>query len=410
MIDVLDTRCPNIRLCSTHPDRLDDVRELLEVANYDVSFAPLSLDAMEPESFANSDLVVVEGPTQSEKLLLDYCRTFRERIRERFIPLVFVTDDPGPVLRAFLGTIGTDGHFVRPVDPVSLLSQVQALLRVKFLQDRVLQQTLDLNRANERLRIASEQINRELELARRVQQSMLPHVLPNRPPVRFAVRFAVSAKVSGDFYDVIELDDDSLAFYVADAMGHGVPAGLITIFVKKGIQPVSVDDPRRTIRSPSQVLTDLNRDLLHQELSESPFITIAYFVLKRSTLTLEFARGGHPYPLLIPADGPITELRADGSLLGVFETPFTTESVQLMPGDKILIHTDGIDDVQFQDQPPGMASFLECVRRHRGLAIDPMVDQVYRDLFPDSQHADDFTLLGVEIESSFALQGSAARS
>lgn len=410
LTDVFASRCPNIRLCSTEPGRLDDVREMLEVANYDTTFAPLTLDAIESESFADLDLVVVEGPTQSEKLLLDFCRTFRERMHKQFIPLVTVTDDPGPVLRAFLGRIGADGHIVRPVDPVGLLSQVQSLLRIKFLQDRIVEQSRELNETNLRLRAASEQIDRELELARRVQQSMLPHVLPDRPPVRFAVRFEVSSQVSGDFYDVIEVDDDTTAFYVADAMGHGVPAGLITIFVKKGIQPVILDGRNKCLRSPAQVLTDLNRDLLSQELSDSPFITMAYFVLHRSTKTLQFARGGHPYPLLIPANGAITELRAEGSLLGVFETDFTTESHRLQSGDKVLIYTDGIDLVEFSDQAPGLPSFLASIEHRRALPIEQMVDAIYHDLFPDGRHADDFTLLGVEIEVDVPTTHSSERS
>lgn len=398
MIDMLDARCPRITLCSPEASRLDDVRQLLDAANYDTSYCPLSMDGLESHGLDELDLVVVEGPARAEKDVLDFCQRFRERLSERFVPLVFITDDAGPVLRAFLSRVGTDGHVVRPVDPVVLLSQVQALLRVKFLQDRVVQQADEIRQAHAKLRIAYQQIDNELELASRIQRSLLPRSLPSRPPIRFAAKFAVSGQVSGDLYDLFEIDDDVTAFHVSDAMGHGVPAGLITIFAKRSIQPVEAWGGRSRILTPSEVLSRLNEDLVRQDLSENPFLTMCYFVLRRSTLSLDYARGGHPYPLLVRADDELVELKSEGSLLGVFETDFPTAHVQLRPGDKLLIYTDGIDGGRFRDERPGVASLKACVHEHRHRCIEEMVQRICEDLFPDQRHDDDLTVLGVEVE------------
>src|SRR5207237_29730 len=81
---------------------------------------------------------------------------------------------------------------------------------------------------NKRLQTAYQQIDLELELARHIQESFLPRTLPELPQVRFAVKYRPCERVGGDFYDVFRLDEKHLGFYVADAMGHGVPASLPT--------------------------------------------------------------------------------------------------------------------------------------------------------------------------------------
>jgi sigma-B regulation protein RsbU (phosphoserine phosphatase) len=385
-------------------DRVDDIRAMLDLANYEINTGPLSIDLIDANDPA--DLVLVEGPTCAEEDLLAFCRQFRDRLADRFVPLVFVTDDASHIVRAFSSRAGTDGFLVRPLDPVVLLSQVQALLRIKFLQDRVVQQSREIEQSHEKIRLAYQMIDQELQLARRIQQSMLPKELPNDARIQFGVTSAVSGQVSGDIYDAFSLQPGKTGFYVADAMGHGVPAGLLTIFAKKGIQPVEHIEGGSRIIAPGKVLEAFNRDLVRQDLSENPFITMAYFLLDHETLKLDYARGGHPYPLRIPSKGPIEEWKAEGTLLGVFDTDYPTESFQLEPGDKLLIYTDGIDSVHFAGQKQGFESFKACVQEHRGRPIQEMIDRIYQDLFPQEQHDDDFTLLGLSVADRASIGGS----
>ncbi|MBX9655744.1 SpoIIE family protein phosphatase [bacterium] len=396
VIDTLDTRCPRIRLCSTAPERMHDIRSMLDIANYDTSFCPLSVDRLELEGIDDLDLVLIEGPASAEERVLDFCRQFRHRLNNRFVPLIFVTDDHDHVLRAFSSRIGTDGYLVRPFDPVVLLSQVQALLRIKFLQDQVVEQSREIEQAHQQLHRAYQQVDQELELAGRIQQSFLPRDLPNDEAIRFGVKMSVFGQVSGDIYDVVRLNKRQTAFYLADAMGHGVPAGLLTIFVKKGVQLRETIDSTERILTPGDAMERLNRDIVRQDLSENPFITMAYCTFDQVTRELQFARGGHPYPLLIPPKGPIQELKAEGTLLGVFETDYETQRHTLQPGDKVLLYTDGIDCARFGGEKQGNDSFRACLNEHRGRPIQELINRVFDDLFPDGQIDDDFTLVGME--------------
>src|SRR6202030_3840730 len=132
----------------------------------------------------------------------------------------------------------------------------------------------EVNRINKRLQAAYQQIDMELELARRIQESFLPQTLPDLPEVRFAVHYEPCGRVGGDFYDVFRLDEKHLGFYIADAMGHGVPASLLTIFVKKGVRAKEISGQQYRLVPPGEVLQRLNRDLIQQELSDNPFITM----------------------------------------------------------------------------------------------------------------------------------------
>src|SRR5262249_53236858 len=166
------------------------------------------------------------------------------------------------------------------------------------------------------------------ELARRIQRSFLPQALPEMPPARFAVSYRPCGRVGGDFYDVFRLDEEHLGFYVADAMGHGVPASLLTIFVKKGVRAKEIFGQQYRLLPPREVQRRRNRELKAQPLSEHPFIRMVYALSNCRDRTLRFARAGHPYPLYVPADGEPQFWQVHGTLLGIFDTQFVVQSQQ----------------------------------------------------------------------------------
>jgi serine phosphatase RsbU (regulator of sigma subunit) len=148
---------------------------------------------------------------------------------------------------------------------------------------------------------------------------------------------------------------------------------------------------------PGEVLARLNRDLLDQALSEQPFITMVYALFNHRDGTLRFSRAGHPYPLHIPRVGEPQLWHTEGLLLGVFEAQFSDRTHRLVPGDKVLLYSDGIDNARFEDRAPGVESLMACAARHRGLAIQEFVQNLARELFGAGPPPDDLTLLGLEM-------------
>jgi phosphoserine phosphatase RsbU/P len=257
---------------------------------------------------------------------------------------------------------------------------------------------------NRRLQQLHQQIDHELQLAQRIQASLLPQALPQVPHARFAVHYLPRDRAGGDFYDVFRLDEHHAGLYVADAMGHGVPASLLTIFVKKGVRAKEVHGQNYRLVPPEEVLHRLNRDLIEQcrgevtsPLPEDPFITMAYGLYNHRDRTLRFARAGHPYALHVPREGGLEFWRQEGLLLGIADATFPARTYALAPGDKVLLYSDGIDTGCFGGHAAGADSLLACATRHRALPVEEFVGRLARDLFGAGAPADDLTLLGLEV-------------
>jgi sigma-B regulation protein RsbU (phosphoserine phosphatase) len=385
---------PHILVCADQMEALQELRRVLEQGgrHVDANVAGIS----DPANLARCQLLVVDGGRNPAEAL-DLCRRCRARVEDGFTPILYITDDHAPTARLACYEAGADAYLLRPFAPEELLAQARALLRIKEVHDRLNEKTTEINRINKRLQHAYKQIDQELELAQRIQSSFLPQRLPEAPGSRFAVHYRLCGRVGGDFYDVFRLDENHVGFYVADAMGHGVPASLLTIFVKKGVRPKELFGRQYRLTPPGEVLCRLNKDLIDQQLSDTPFITMAYGLLNHRDGVLHFARAGHPYPLLVPREGELQLWQQEGLLLGVVDAVFPTHKYQLRTGDKVLLYSDGVDTAVFEGGPSGAASLMACVGRHRDLPVLELLPRLARDLFGGEAQPDDLTLLALEM-------------
>jgi phosphoserine phosphatase RsbU/P len=390
------TAAVRVLLSADQPESIADVRRILEQAGHDVRWHAVT--DREPEDLAALHLILVEG-SRHQADVLTLCRRLRAALKESLVPLLFITDDHSPATRLASLEAGADTYLLRPFVPGELLAQAQALLRIKDLHDRLADKSAEVQRINKRLKEAYQQIDQELELAQRIQMSFLPQKLPEVPGLRFGVHYTLCGRVGGDFYDAFRLDEQHVGFYVADAMGHGVPASLLAIFVKKGVRSKEIFGQSYRLVPPGEVLALLNRDLIGQALSENPFITMAYGLVNSANGSLTLARAGHPYPLLVPRRGEPEFLQTQGSLLGIFETSFPDQTRAMQAGDKLLFYSDGIDGGRFGDCTAGKALWT-CAARHGDLPIQEMVEHLARDLFQHAAPTDDLTLLGLELVPS----------
>jgi len=248
---------------------------------------------------------------------------------------------------------------------------------------------------------ALQELREEMRLAARLQLDFLPRRLPEVGPVRFSVLFRPASWVSGDIYDVTRLDETHVGFYVVDAMGHGLPAALLTMFVKKALQTKRIVGNTYEIVPPQVSLAQLNADICEHEFSSCQFCTAVYGVLDTADLNLTFARAGHPEVLRIRPDGSVERLGSQGSLLGVLpENHIEARHIRLDRGDRLVAYTDGAEEILCLG-PDGQRRPLEdVVAAWAGIPRDRVLEDLAARVdavVPGSRYDDDVTLIIADI-------------
>ncbi len=287
----------------------------------------------------------------------------------------------------------------RPIsDPMDTLAQLQSLQN----EVAVLNSELSLLRRDREMHdFHFSRINEELRLAARLQQDFLPKSLPQIGPVHFHTLFLPAGYVSGDFYDVMRLDENHIGFYIADAVGHGVPAALLTMFIKHALVTKQITDKGYNLLSPAQTLTRLNAKLLEQNLSAATFATAVYGIINIKTLQVTFARAGHPHPILLRGDSAAESLECDGGLLGIFaEATFEQHSFTMARGDRLILMTDGIEVLFGEDPNTNTQRWLHELLARRLLSAEQMLNE-FADLIDHEcggrRPKDDLTILTLEV-------------
>jgi sigma-B regulation protein RsbU (phosphoserine phosphatase) len=175
----------------------------------------------------------------------------------------------------------------------------------------------------------------ELDMAQRIQLSILPANFPASAAFRVAARYVPMTSVAGDFYDFVVADDNQAGLLIADVSGHGVPAALIASMVK-----MAATSQRANASDPQKLLTGMNAALCGN--TQDQFVTAAYVYLDARKHEFCYSAAGHP-PMLLLRDGQVTEIAENGLVLAVLETAeFSTATHSLQPGDRLALYTDGL--------------------------------------------------------------------
>lgn len=186
-------------------------------------------------------------------------------------------------------------------------------------------------------------LHEELNLAAVVQRELLPASLPQLPGVQFGVLFRPAGYVSGDIYDVRRLDEHHAGFFIADAVGHGVPAALLTMVLTRTLRMNRPGLGGTEIVWPGEAMTRLNDELCRGVRDNPRFSTAIYGVVNGCTRRVVLAGAGHPPPLRLRR-GSVTRVPTDGPLLGIFpgeqygEVAFT-----LAEDETLLLYSDGFE-------------------------------------------------------------------
>jgi serine phosphatase RsbU (regulator of sigma subunit) len=205
--------------------------------------------------------------------------------------------------------------------------------------------------------IDNAQLHSELrEVAVRLQRAVLPNELPQTPGWDMAARYLPAGRTDagGDFYDVVELGDGRLAFFVGDVMGRGVRAAAAMVQMRTAVRTLVAVEP-----APEVVMSKL--DMLFERY-DFQLVTMVYAVADPASEQVVIANAGHPAPVVVHADGRIEELTASsGLLLGAGGSERSLLTVPFLPGDTLLTFTDGLIERRNEDIDAGQRRLLDAV-------------------------------------------------
>jgi phosphoserine phosphatase RsbU/P len=191
-------------------------------------------------------------------------------------------------------------------------------------------------------------VGHELEVAARIQESILPKTFPpfpSRPEFEIFASMTPAKQVGGDFYDFFFIDDSHLAFAIGDVSGKGVPAALFMAVCRTLIKATALHE-----KAPDACLSHVNRLLCADNASEL-FVTVFYGVLNTETGEVSYSNAGHNAPYWIQKNSPPSPLENQGGLvLGVLEgTCYQRNTLTLSPGECLFLYTDGVTEAMDQE-------------------------------------------------------------
>ena len=331
---------PHIQVILAAEHVPDNLRIALQRTPASAGFCSLA-EALRGESIAHADALVLVLPDEPAHLG-GVLRTLFDRLAERPRATLVLTP-AGHALPPLEHPPTVPVTAVCGLDAADLSARLSTMLAMRESLDSLHRCAL-ANRRNGQS--AANRYTNQLRLASQVQRGFLPESLPRLGRVSFHVVFCPVDYVSGDIYDVHRLDEEHVGIALADASGHGIPAALLTVYIKRALRGKEIAHGSYRILAPDEVLSALNEDILDASLSDCPFVAAAYAVLNTRTFELSLARGGAPYPLLRTADGNVQLLTPAGSVVGVLpDAHFEVTTLQLQPGYSLLLYSDGLERI-----------------------------------------------------------------
>jgi sigma-B regulation protein RsbU (phosphoserine phosphatase) len=358
-----NTPLPRILIADDQPDVLEALRLLLKGHGYVTESVTSPAAIIESLTNKQFDLVLMD---------LNYARdttSGREGL-DLLAQLQAVDGAPPIVVMTGWATVGLAveamqrgvGDFVeKPWVNVRLLEILKKQIALGHEKRAAKQQAIEKNHAQDKVALQFQRREREVEEAREIQQGFLPQEIPQLPGYQIAGAWQPARIVGGDYYDVLPFDGDAVALCIADVAGKGMPAAMLMSNFQAGVRGFASPSI-----SPDTLCEKLNA-LIIRNIAADRFITFFYAHLDGSSRRLSYSNAGHNAPIVLHRDGSHHRLDAGGGVLGIFKNQsFTSQTIELAPGDRVVLFTDGVteahnaDNIEFGDSR--LLSLLEEFR------------------------------------------------
>ncbi|SNS36382.1 sigma-B regulation protein RsbU (phosphoserine phosphatase) [Granulicella rosea] len=249
-----------------------------------------------------------------------------------------------------------------------------------------------------------ERMNREMEIAREVQERLFPQTLPQVSWGSIAGACRPAQEVGGDYYDVFALPHGRLGIAIGDVSGKGISAALLMASLRASLRSLMLDDPRNLARMMGKI-----NDLVYEASAASKYASLFFCVLDPAEGSLRCVNAGHNPPVVLRRDATgawrESRIEADGPVVGLLPIArYTEQSIQLAPGDLLLLYTDGISEAMTAEDVEWGEDGMIAAAAHTfdgtaKAAVDSILNAADRFTAGAPQH-DDMTVLALKMNAA----------
>jgi sigma-B regulation protein RsbU (phosphoserine phosphatase) len=410
----------NVLLVDDNPENRDMLTRRLQRRGYTVSQAENGAQALEQAASRDFDVVLLDilMPVMDG---LEALRRLRETRSVAELPVIMTTakGESDDVVQAL--KLGANDYVTKPINfPVALarietqLSLRRAVQQIRSLERDLAARNEELATANGELSQSNARMKRDLQAAARIQQTFLPAATPTLCGVRFAWQYRPCDELAGDTLNVVPLDEHHVGVFVVDVSGHGVPAALLSVTVSRLLSRMTDGCPlvRRgsnggngvEIVPPAEVAAELtNRFPFDAETRQ--YFTCVYGVLDARSGEFRYVCAGHPGPVHVPKGEAPVRHQPTGRPIGIVPASiatggYTDHVVNLKPGDRLYLYTDGIPEAENAAQEQfGSDRLQDALARHRAEPLQAGVEAVVshvEEWCGEAGVADDISILAIE--------------
>ncbi len=330
------------RMDQTTPGWSRELREELSKHGLGVFPALLCdvLNAPQIKSVSNSPAIIILSEHDPDRVVSQLMDILSQSLAAALV----LVDDGQSRVRSFMQAEGI------LCEPMTTSAKDAAMMLRTLAQRQPALQRLNTDLRLSEMTISGVQnevakLHDELQSAANIQREYLPSGTPDIHGIDLGIIYRPASYVSGDIYDIAQLDEHRSAFFLADAVGHGVPAALMTMVITQGLRKIDGSGPDATIVEPAEALRRLNNTMSQHAGENARFATAMYAVYDKSKNEVTIAGAGHPPALVVRAKTGKTEMvDSQGPLLGIFsDVEFQQTTITLDPGDVLVFYSDGFE-------------------------------------------------------------------